>query len=133
MPRRGRRRYAGWLNEGFPLWLQERLTARDWSISDLADAMGMQTSLISRWMQGTQKPTAKSAAKIADALQISVDEVLTAAGLRPSLKTDADPRRAELHRRLDLVELTPERYRTLNALLSMMLNVNESPGASSGP
>jgi transcriptional regulator with XRE-family HTH domain len=129
MPRKGKPRYADWLHEGFPLWLQMRLQERDWSITDLARAMGVQTSLISRWMAGRQKPTAESANRIAEVLQISVDEVLTEAGLRPVLVTDEDPRRAELVMKLGLVELTTERYLTLNALLSLMLNANRSPSA----
>jgi transcriptional regulator with XRE-family HTH domain len=129
MPRKGKPRYADWLREGFPLWLQRRLQERDWSITDLARAMGVQTSLISRWMAGRQKPTAESANRIAEVLQISVDEVLTEAGLRPVLVTDEDPRRAELVMKLGLVELTTERYLTLNALLSLMLNANRSPSA----
>jgi transcriptional regulator with XRE-family HTH domain len=129
MPRKGKPRYADWLHEGFPLWLQGRLQEREWSITDLARAMGVQTSLISRWMAGRQKPTAESANRIAEVLQISVDEVLTEAGLRPVLVTDEDPRRAELVMKLGLVELTTERYLTLNALLSLMLNANRSPSA----
>jgi transcriptional regulator with XRE-family HTH domain len=129
MPRKGKPRYADWLREGFPLWLQRRLQERDWTITDLARAMGVQTSLISRWMAGRQKPTAESANRIAEVLQISVDEVLTEAGLRPVLVTDEDPRRAELVMKLGLVELTTERYLTLNALLSLMLNANRSPSA----
>ena len=30
MPRKGQRRYKGWLTEGFPGWLQERLDEREW-------------------------------------------------------------------------------------------------------
>jgi len=132
MPKKGKPRYADWLREGFPLWLQGCLQERNWSITDLARAMGVQTSLISRWMAGKQKPTAESAGRIAEVLQVSVDEVLTAAGLRPVLVTDEDPRRAELMMKLGSVELTRERYLTLNALLNLMLNANTAPNIQSG-
>jgi transcriptional regulator with XRE-family HTH domain len=132
MPKKGKPRYADWLNEGFPLWLQGCLKERNWTITDLARAMGVQTSLISRWMAGRQKPTAESAGRIAEVLQISVDEVLTEAGLRPVQVTDEDPRRAELMMKLGSVELTRERYLTLNALLNLMLNANNTINAQSG-
>jgi transcriptional regulator with XRE-family HTH domain len=127
MPRKGRPRYANWLNTGFPRWLQDRLKERGWQAVDLAEAMQIQTSLISRWMAGTQRPSAQSARRIAEVMQLDEDEVLTEAGHRQPKATDDDPRRAELHRKLGLVELTNERYLTLNALLSTMLNVNQSP------
>ena len=132
MPKKGKPRYADWLREGFPLWLQGCLQERNWSITDLARAMGVQTSLISRWMAGKQKPTAESAGRIAEVLQVSVDEVLTAAGLRLSPGPGEDPRRAELMMKLGSVELTRERYLTLNALLNLMLNANTAPNIQSG-
>jgi hypothetical protein len=58
--------------------------------------------------------------------------VLTEAGLRPVQVTDEDPRRAELLMKLGSVELTRERYLTLNALLNLMLNVNNTPNFQSG-
>lgn len=128
MVRKGQPRYAGWLDEGFPLWLRQRLEERAMSISDLARAMPTQASLISRWMQGRQRPTADSAVRIAEVLCLPPDEVLTAAGLRPQQATDADPHLAELTHKLRLVNLTPERYLTLNALLNTMLSV-DSPSA----
>ena len=124
--RQGKPRYSDWLDEGFPLWLQQRLDERGWSITELARRMGTQTTLISRWMQGRQRPTAQSARLIAQVMKLDEDEVLTAAGLRGIKTTDDDPRRAELLHKLGLVELTPERYLTLSAVLNTMLNVNST-------
>ena len=128
--KQGSPRYANWRQDGFPRWLQDQLRVADLSAADLAREMGIEPSLISRWMQGKQLPSAKMANRIAEALKISVDEVLTEAGLRPPLPTDADPRRAELLRKLSTLELTRERYLTLNALLNMMSNVNSNEPVS---
>lgn len=46
MPRKGQRRYKGWLTEGFPGWLQERLDEREWLAVDLAERLGANSGAI---------------------------------------------------------------------------------------
>lgn len=118
--RKGHGRYEKYVNEGFPGWLSERLVDRNWLIADLAKASGLTGSLISRWMSGRQQPSPESLLAVSQALHVDITEVLTQAGYLPPKAQIKDPRRVELHRRLEHLELTHERYLALNALLVAM-------------
>lgn len=75
-------------------WLRDRLRARDWNGSDLARALGVNTSTVSRWLRGVQPPAPTYCDRIADVFGVDADLVLTLAGHRPAtepLKPD-DPR-----------------------------------------
>jgi transcriptional regulator with XRE-family HTH domain len=128
--KKGAKRYADWKiaeedreEYPFPYWLNQRLLERGWNANKLAAEIDVVPSLVSRWMTATQTPSAESLKAIAEALQLSELEVLVAAGhLSPELVSD-DPRKAELKRKIDEVDLTPDRYRLLNALLGAMTEV----------
>jgi transcriptional regulator with XRE-family HTH domain len=128
--KKGSRRYKNWKQDGFPLWLQQRMAERGWNALRVSQEIHVVPSLISRWMSGAQQPSPESLRSIARAMQLSELEVLRAAGhLSPDVtnaETD-DPRRAELHRKLDVLVLTHERYLTLNALLNMMAETPPAP------
>lgn len=118
MPRKGQRRYKHWLHEGFPAWLQERLVEREWLAVELAERIGVNSGVISNYMNGSRQPDPKMLQRIADVLEVADEEVFSAAGyLRQPVVTD-DPRRLELVRRLQSVELTPDRYAMLSTLLA---------------
>ena len=122
--KKGQPRYASWKREGFPLWLQQRLEERDWKIADLGRQMGLTTSAIARWMSGQNTPGPETLLRLADVLQVSYDEVLTEAGLRPRMVSDDDPKRAEINRRVAAIPLTEKNYQ----MLLDLLNVIESWG-----
>lgn len=82
----------------FGAWLQWQLDRREWTQSDFARKAGVSTGLVSNWIGGARRPTPASVDKIADALMLDVDEVLTRAGHRPALPTDAID---ALHARID--------------------------------
>lgn len=120
MPRKGQRRYKNWLTEGFPGWLQERLEERDWLAVELAEKIGVNSGVISNYMTGARAPEPKMLQRIADVLNVSDEEIFVAAGYLREMTLSDDPRRMELVRRLQAVELTPERYDLLNMLLTTM-------------
>ena len=66
----------------FAEWLQAELNKRDWSQSDLARKTGLTRSAVSYILSLKSKvPDNKSLVLIADALEVSFEEVLVAAGL----------------------------------------------------
>ena len=67
-------------SESFGVWLQYQLDRREWSQSDLSARSGLSTGLISNYINGVRHPSPQSVDRIADALMIDVDEVLTRAG-----------------------------------------------------
>ena len=58
--------------------ISDRLTDLGMTQADLARATGISTGLISQWKKRTQKPSAEKLKKVADALGLSVDELLSA-------------------------------------------------------
>lgn len=66
----------------FASWLARRMRAAGMNQSELATAVGVSTSTVSRWLSG-RRPEAAYAETMADALNLDVDEVLTMAGYRP--------------------------------------------------
>jgi transcriptional regulator with XRE-family HTH domain len=128
--KKGQRRYKNWKTGGFPGWLQTKMAERGWNALRLAHEIDVVPSLVSRWMSATQIPSVESLKAIADALQVSEVETLTAAGyLSPEVVPD-DPRRLELLRLLHEVELTQERYEMINGLLRVMA---QAPAPQSTP
>ncbi|MGI9252545.1 MAG: helix-turn-helix transcriptional regulator [Thermomicrobiales bacterium] len=67
----------------FPAWLRQHLAAREWSQAEFARRAGVSRNVVSQWAGGTRRPNAESAAHIADALYLPLDDVLAAAGMRP--------------------------------------------------
>jgi transcriptional regulator with XRE-family HTH domain len=122
--RQGQRRYRDWkIREEhreafpFPYWLYQRLQERGWNALRLSTEIGVVPSLVSRWMSATQKPRPESLQAIAQAMQLSEQEVYQAAGYLSTEEAVDDPRKLELIRKIEALELTPERYATMNALL----------------
>src|SRR5688500_18236680 len=131
--KKGQVRYRGWKDTGFPGWLRQRMKDRGWNALRLSKEVNVVPSLISRWMEEKQKPSPESVLAIAAALQVDDIEAMVAAGYLPPRQTDAatdDPRRQELLRKIGAIPLTAERYRTLNALLNMMLDTADSDDTS---
>jgi transcriptional regulator with XRE-family HTH domain len=68
---------------GFPAWLRRQLDARGWSQAEFARRAGVSRNVVSQWAGGTRRPNAESAARIAAAFYLPLDDVLAAAGMRP--------------------------------------------------
>src|SRR5215217_6647803 len=109
----GQKRYADWKDTGFPRWLQERMAERGWTARRLATEIDVVPSLVSRWMSACQQPSPESLKSIARAMQLSELEVLEAAGHLSDLSAEdgpiGDPRRLEIMRKVEALDLTHER------------------------
>jgi transcriptional regulator with XRE-family HTH domain len=105
---------------------------RGWSASELARQIDVVPSLISRWMQELQSPSIESPTAIADAMHLSRQEVLLVAGHLIEGDLEDDPRRLEITRKLGAIDLTHDRYMTLNALLNLWLGAEASASGETG-
>jgi transcriptional regulator with XRE-family HTH domain len=115
-------------------WMTDQLAARDWGVTDLANASGLNRSGIQRWKAGTLRPDVDNARRLADAFGRPLLEVLVVADILTEEEaklrtTTADPAAlsneqilVELSRRLDAsglpavptadeIAAAPERYK----------------------
>ncbi|MDP9354733.1 MAG: helix-turn-helix domain-containing protein [Chloroflexota bacterium] len=80
--------------EFFSAWLRSYLEEEDMSQSELAREIGAYPSLVSKWVNGVQRPRPEQCRLIAEALSLPLDEVLAYAGHRPAdLGTQGEIRR----------------------------------------
>src|SRR5687768_15256517 len=79
----------------FGAWLAREIKRAGMNQKEFADAAGVGTSTVSRWING-RVPDAQYCDLIADALQLDIDDVLARAGYRPREVSNRD----ELKRRL---------------------------------
>lgn len=102
----------------FATWVQGHLRSREWNDSDFARKMGIEPSVVSRWMTGKRRPSPASCDLIADALGVDTDVVLTLVGHRPATNPPA-PRdeREEIVALLWRIEPNPDRLGGLRATL----------------
>jgi len=94
----------------------EEMRRREWRQADFARAAGVDVSMVSRWLQG-RRPDPASLERVASALGVDFDALLTLAGHRPRLSRDDDPRVAALVAKVRQVTWTPERFLIVDALL----------------
>ena len=97
-------------------WLREEMRRREWRQADFARAAGIDVSMVSRWLRG-RRPDPASLERVATALGMDLDALLTLAGHRPRTPRDDDPRVAALVAKIRQVQWTPERFLILDALL----------------
>ena len=97
-------------------WLREEMRRREWRQADFARAAGIDVSMVSRWLRG-RRPDPASLERVATALGMDLDALLTLAGHRPRMPRDDDPRVAALVAKIRQVQWTPERFLILDALL----------------
>lgn len=97
-------------------WVQEEMRRREWRQADFARAVGVDVSMVSRWLRG-RRPDPGSLERVATALGVDLDALLTLAGHRPPSPRDDDPRVAALVAKVRQVRWTPERFLIVDALL----------------
>ena len=100
-------------------WMLEEMRRREWRQADFARAAGVDVSMVSRWLQG-RRPDPESLARVAVALDVDLDALLTLAGHRPRSSRDDDPRVATLVAKVRQVTWTPERFLIVDALLDAL-------------
>ena len=100
----------------YSAWMLEEMRRREWRQADFARAAGIDVSMVSRWLQG-RRPDPASLERVASALGVDLDALLTLAGYRPRSPRDDDPRVASLVAKVRQVTWTPERFLIVDALL----------------
>jgi transcriptional regulator with XRE-family HTH domain len=128
--KKGQRLRATWKTEGFPAWLTAQMDARGWNTVQLGRALGVDPSLVSRWLSGDRLPSQASMRAMAAAFQLSVQEVWVATGHVPPDAMPDDPRKRELVCTIAELDLTDEQYRRLAELLETM---RPAPDAAAAP
>ncbi len=111
--------------QGIPGWMRQELKRRDWTAADLARRSGIGTGRISEWMSGHRRPSPASCNVLADAFGVDPDVVLAVAGYRtPPEPLDPDDPRQRITSLLRRVRLTPDRTRTIEAILETYLETD---------
>ena len=100
----------------FNEWMVAEMRRREWRQADFARATGVDVSMISRWLRG-RRPDTASLERVAVALGVDLDTLLTLAGHRPASPRDDDPLVATLVTKMRQVNWTPERFLIVDALL----------------
>lgn len=107
----------------FGNWLRRQIVARDMTQAEFAERAGFNKGVVSKWVTGRLNPRPDSLERIADALHVSIDEVLDASGLRPYVAYD-DPQVTRLVNKLRNVQPTTERMDLLDRVLDGMLEMD---------
>jgi transcriptional regulator with XRE-family HTH domain len=119
--------------EGFNLWLHRQLRRRDWSPADLARRMDVNTGTVSRWLTGSRRPRPDACDKLADALGVDLDMVLTLAGHRPpDIEIDPDSATARLMPLIEKIDWAsrPNRLEEMEVELRFMIEVDRRKKAA---
>ena len=66
----------------FAEFVQEQMSLRDWNQSEFAQAVGVDHSVVSRWITGDRTPSAALVRHMAQTLGVDEDELLQCAGYR---------------------------------------------------
>jgi transcriptional regulator with XRE-family HTH domain len=111
--------------QGIPGWIRRQLARREWTAADLSRRTGVGTGRISEWMSGQRRPNPTSCIALAEAFGVDADDVLAIAGHRiPVEPVDPDDPRRRIDSLLRRVRLTPDRARTIEAILQTYLETD---------
>lgn len=88
----------------FGVWLAGQLQRAEMKQVDLHRRSGLSTGAISEWLRGIRIPDPENCDRIADALGIPVDVVLSAAGHRPKIQMRETP---EIEESLSMMRSLP--------------------------
>lgn len=113
------------MSETFGAWLRRQLKRRQMRQADLARRLETSSGVVSHWARDTRVPEPESCQGIADALGLSVDEVLTAAGHRTEATYD-DPITAGFVARLQKIEWDPISVTVMESAIQTLENIPPS-------
>src|SRR5690349_4485405 len=77
-------RYAKWVDAPLQNFIRDELGRQGWTMSELARKIGSRPPVLTRWMQGTSKPSVESLKRLSQVLGASEDTLLAMAGYRES-------------------------------------------------
>ena len=90
----------------FGKWLDAMLRSRRWTQADLAKALGVDGSMVSKWVRGARVPDVPHCEAVARAFGLAPWEVLGMTGrVRPEVLVPAgDPIRSRAHALIDAMD-----------------------------
>lgn len=80
----------------FGRWLRQQMVTYPMSQADLARRAGVSAGMLSGWINGRRVPSPESCDRLADALGLDLDDMLSRAGHRPRLPIDGTPEAREV-------------------------------------
>ncbi len=106
---------------------------RRWTQKELADKVNVHSSMITRWEKGQIHPKESQVSQLAEALQVSQDELFASRGAAPSKKKPSASVDHELGQLLEQVpSLDPADREALKAVIQAMLIKNRVRDAVGG-
>ena len=101
----------------FSVWLKAELARRKWKPRELARRAELDDGIISRALSGARVPSTKSLERIADALDVPIEEVLRQVGILPP-DEEEDQWVIRMSRRLE--RLPPEFREIAEAMIKVL-------------
>lgn len=116
---------AGMNETTFADWLRRQLHRREWTQADFARKLGVGTGTVANWATGARIPSPGSVDRVADAMGVDVDYLLTVTGHRPPVfEIDPDSPEAKLVPLIRQVDWAsrPGRLEEIEAEYRMMID-----------
>lgn len=105
----------------FASWLDQQMTTRNYTDSDMARRAGVTRQMVGKWRRGHDRPSPASASKLAEVLGLNPLDVMAEAGHT----SGTDPARARLG---DLLRYVPdERLRELETFIRFLITMKDEP------
>jgi transcriptional regulator with XRE-family HTH domain len=101
----------------FAGFVHGQLRLRDWNQSEFAQAVGVDHSVVSRWLKGDRTPSPAMVQHIAQTLGVDEDDLLQLAGYRHGPPSEVIPELADLMAKIRQIYWTRDRYLAVDALL----------------
>jgi transcriptional regulator with XRE-family HTH domain len=101
----------------FANFVHGQMRLRDWNQSEFAQAVGVDHSVVSRWLKGDRAPSPAMVQHIAQTLGVDEDELLHLAGYRRGAPREVSPELADLMAKIRQIYWTRDRYLAVDALL----------------
>jgi transcriptional regulator with XRE-family HTH domain len=90
---------------------------RDWNQSEFAQAVGVDHSVVSRWITGDRTPSPAMVQHMAQTLGVDEDALLQCAGYRRGPPREPSLEQADLIAKIRQIRWTRDRYLAVDALL----------------
>lgn len=97
-------------------FIHEQMRVRGWNYAEFARAVGVDGSVVSRWIRD-RKPEPEKVQRMAVALGVDFDHLMTIVGHRPPTRAEVSPEHAALIEKIQQMTLSKERYLILDTLL----------------
>ncbi len=112
--------------ETFGRWLRRQIIRRGWSPAEFARKIGVSGCTLSLWLNDKRIPLPRSIDKIADALALDFDYVLTKAGQRPpAFEVDPESYVGRLLAKIQHVEWDESRFESMDYDLDRFMELDE--------